>query len=84
MTISRRWWEPEAQADTNGAEGRARRSFDVGDLMSLAMNGGEFTSSQFAEMLCCAQYERLPTTRLFRRLPARDASVWSGTRRVHG
>ena len=84
MAISRRWWEPEAQADVNDPEGRARRSFDLGDLMSLAMNGGEYTSSLLAEMLCCAQYERLPTTPLFRRLPARSASVWSGTRRVHG
>jgi hypothetical protein len=76
MAIFRRWWEPQAQDNRHESEGRARHSFDVGDLMSLAMNGGEFTSSQFAEVLSCAKYDRQRTTW--------GVSVWSGGRRVHG
>ncbi len=85
MAISRRWWElTKARDNLNDCDGRKRHSFDVGDLMSLAMKGGEFTSSQYAEMLCCARYERLPTTPLSRRIATRGASVWSGIRRVYG
>ena len=84
MAISRKWWEPEAQDNLHDGDGRKRHSFDIGDLMSLATNGGEFTSSQFTEMLCCARYEPLPMTHLSRRIATRGASVWSGIRRVMG
>jgi len=80
MAISRRWWEPEAQDTSNGLEGHASRSMDLGDLMSLAMNGGEFTSSEVAELLCWAKYDRQPTTHVFPPLATSGASVWSGIR----
>jgi len=54
---------------------------DLNDLMSLAMNGGE--SAQFAALFSCAEYDRQPTSHVFRRVAASVASIWSGIRRVH-
>jgi len=59
MTISRRWWEPKPQDDRFDSERRARHSFDLGSLLSLALGGGEFT--HFAEFLYCAGCDRQPT-----------------------
>ena len=54
MFMSRKWWEPAAQDDLHDGEGQARHSFDLGDLMSLGMNGGEFTASHLAALLACS------------------------------
>ena len=81
--MSRKWWEPAAQDDVHDGEGQARHSFDLRDLMSLGMNGGEFTSSYFAALHGCEEYHRRPRTDLFRWFSAGGASVWSGIRRVH-
>ena len=43
MAMSRKWWEPVAQDVLHDGERPARHSFDLGDLISLGMNGGEFT-----------------------------------------
>ena len=63
MTISRRWWEPEPQDHQHDSEGQARHSFYLGDLLSLAMGGGEFT--HFAELLCRSACDRKPTGQPF-------------------
>lgn len=81
MAISRRWWEPEAQDMSNGHGGEACPSMDLGDLMSLAMNGGEFSSSQFAALLRWAECDRQPTTHVFPQVVPSGASVWSGIQR---
>ena len=52
MTISPRWWEPEPQDHEHDREERGRYFFDLDDLQSLAIGGGEFAN--FAELLCCA------------------------------
>lgn len=84
MAMSRKWWEPEAQDEPHDNRGRTLHSMDLGDLMCLAMNGGEFTSSYFAALHGCEEYDRQPRTDLFRWVAASGASVWSGIRRVHG
>lgn len=52
MSISRKWWEPEPQDHRHDREDRGRRLFDLDDLQSLAIGGGEFAN--FAELLCGA------------------------------
>jgi hypothetical protein len=52
MGMSRRWWEPAAQEGRLDSEGPARDAFDLGDLMSLSMCGGEYAFSHFAELFC--------------------------------
>jgi len=68
MTISRKWWEPEPQDPPYGSEGRSRQTFDLGDLLSLAIGGGEF--AHLADLVCCAGCYRQPTANPF---PLRDA-----------
>jgi hypothetical protein len=72
MAISRKWWEPEPQDIPRDMEWRARRSFDLGDLMGLAMSGGEFTSCHLDELLCCAGHEPHPSTHF---ISVRDAAA---------
>ena len=59
MTIPRRWWEPELRYHRHDNEERDRHAFDLGDLLSLAMGGGEF--AHLAELACCARCDRPPT-----------------------
>lgn len=56
MTISRKWWEPVPQDHPHDSEGRSRQAFDLGDLLSLTIGGGEF--AHVAELLCCAGCDR--------------------------
>ena len=71
MAMSRKWWEPAAQDTLHDDEGQARHSFDLGDLISLGMNGGEFTASDFAALLACSDRQR-HTTLPFRRTDAAE------------
>lgn len=59
MTISRKWWEPEPQDHPHDSEGRSRQPFDLGDLLSLTIGGGEF--AHLAELLCYTGCDRQPT-----------------------
>ena len=58
MAMSRKWWEPAAQGDLHDGERRARHSFDLGDLISLGMNGGEFTPQVTLALLACSNRQR--------------------------
>jgi len=70
MAMSRRWWEPEVQDDLHDGERQGRHSFDLGDLMSLGMNGGEFAAAHVAALLIYSDHQR-HTMALFGR---RDAA----------
>jgi hypothetical protein len=70
MTISRRWWEPKPQDHQHDSDERARHSYDLGNLLSFTMSGGEFI--HFAELLCCAACDRQPKGQPF---PPRDAAA---------
>jgi len=52
MSITRKWWEPVSDDHRSDSERRPRPSFDLDNLLSLAIGGGEF--GHFAELLCSA------------------------------